>query len=733
MMLRRVLASSFAALAIAACSGDSGRDAPPPIADTEAGAITAPLHGTIPSNPPEFAPSAMRITARDPAVRVDEVESCASCHADVAAQWQTSVHAFASFDNPIYRASVLRFRSVAGTTKSRFCGGCHDLSLMVDGKMDGAISPTDARAHAGVTCRMCHGIEATRTDGNASFDLRIGAIEVPKEGDPESVQRHKIAAAPKPLRTAALCSSCHRAFLDESTGNAHHLGTQDEAGSWQRSAWAGQRAERLDDEVDERTCQSCHMQKEPAIHGDQAEKHGVVSSHRFAGAHTWLAAMRKDPAALAHESSMLRGALTIDVAALRHEDGRRDILPDGAAVGRGEKVILDVVARNTKVGHRFPGGVMDAADAWFEVIVRDAKGKVVASAGVEHETTSTEPTAHVLRAVQLDDDGKPVDQRETDRFRVVVTNHTIAARDAELAEYAFVVPENAALPLVVSARLRHRTRSLAVQALACDALARGTPDALATTRAFAAAEAKLDLRSFALDPCARAPITEIAETELVLGGAHARDPSRDFRRAYDYALGLSHVLQERLDEGREAIALARAAAQTPRERAMATALLAFLAAREGRPTEALALADVAETDAEGHPFLLRVRGEALAEVWRFDEAAPWLERAAQRAPLDDTAWSRLAVVLGSANHPRAALAAAARTLVLFPRDADALRVQSLSLDALGAPLPECNLARAAFLDRHAPDDGPSIKGKCSATVPGCALERDPVHVHAMKQ
>ena len=165
---------------------------------------------------------------------------------------------------------------------------------------------------------------------------------------------------------------------------------------------------------------------------------------------------------------------------------------------------------------------------------------------------------------------------------------------------------------------------------------------------------------------------------------------------------------------------------------MAVALLAQLAAREGRPEEALSLADEAEVDAPGHPFLLRIRGEALAQVWRFDAAAPWLDAAARRAPLDDGGWSRLAVVLQSANRPGPALDAARATLALAPRDSDALRVQSLALDALGAPQPTCEAARAAFLERRLPDDGPAIKGKCSANVPGCALERDPVHVHPMR-
>lgn len=724
----RALAFVVALAALAACGGDAPSRAPEHAEATTA-AASVRLEGTLPTVPPDFAPSAMRVGPRDPAVRVDEVESCAGCHADVAAQWQTSVHAFASFDNPVYRASVMRFRNVAGNEKSRFCGGCHDVSLMVDHTLDGTVAPDDSRAHAGVTCRMCHGISDVRPDGNASFTLALGPIPVPEDGDAESVTRHKRATALAPLRTAALCGGCHRAFLDPTTGNAHHLNTQDELGSWQRSAFAGQRAERLDAEVDEQTCQGCHMKKEPAVRGDRAAKQGVVASHRFSGPHTWLASMRKDDVALARERQMLEGSVTIDVAALRHEDGRRVILPDGAALVPGEAAVLDVVARNLAVGHRFPGGVVDAADAWFEVVVRDRTGRVVASAGTAHERDADDPTAHVLRAVQLDEAGRPVVQRETDRFRVVVTNHTIAPRDAEVAEYAFVVPAKEAFPLVLTARLRHRTRSLQVQALACDALRDPT------ARAFARAEAKLDLRAAPLDPCTLQPITDVATTTVTLAGGAPRslaEQARDFQRAYDYALGLGHALQERLDEGRAPAELARRLAATPKERAMATALLAQLAAREGRPEETLALADEAELDAPGHPFLLRVRGDALAQVWRFEAAVPWLDAAARRAPLDDTGWSRLAMTLESANRPALALDAARSALALFPRDADALRVQSLALDALGAPQPTCDAARAAFLERRLPDDGPAIKAKCSAKVPGCALERDPVHVHVMR-
>src|SRR5215471_11710594 len=66
---------------------------------------------------------------------VTETESCSGCHPDAAAQWRTSAHAFGSFNNPIYRVVVDRFRREVSKVESRFCGGCHDIALLVDGAM----------------------------------------------------------------------------------------------------------------------------------------------------------------------------------------------------------------------------------------------------------------------------------------------------------------------------------------------------------------------------------------------------------------------------------------------------------------------------------------------------------------------------------------------------------------------------------------------------------------------
>jgi len=693
--------------------------------------LPSPARGGVPDDGDPMAPSLMRATATGRGADLTETESCAGCHADAAAAWRTSAHAFASFQNPIYRASVDRFRRVAGARASRFCGGCHDVALMDDGALDAEVAPDDPRAHGGITCRACHGIARTHADGDASYDLDLSPIPIPKDGDPESVARHKARVAPPPLRSPSLCASCHRVFLDEGTGNAHHLAGQDDATPWSRSAFAGSLAERVDEPIAERDCRGCHMPREEAKLGDAAAtpaKGGTIASHRFLGGHTWLAAMRGDGETRARVERLLEGAATIDVAAVA-ADGAPQVFADGAAIAPGARVVVDVTARSVAVGHRFPGGVLDAVDTWIEVTVDTAGGARVADAGVSHATVEDDPTAHVLRATLVDADGRPVVARETDRFRAVAANQTLAPRDAAVVRYAFDAPTGkGAYPLKITARLRHRSRGLALQRFVC---AESKTERGRAFRAAAAARVGVDL-----DPCMVQPITELSKSVAWIGpGSDARaadaiHPAPPWRRIFDHGLGLSRALQEYVGDARAPLERALAAATTDRERAMALAALGRVAARQGLAAEAASWADRADALLPGHPAIRHLRGESLAAVWRWDEAAAHLAEASRAAPHDTSLLAELAVAFNAAGRPEGALAAAHRGLADSPRDDALLFAQSIALSQLAAP--DAAAAEEAYLHHRPADDVPPIKGKCSARTPGCALERVPVHVHVMR-
>jgi len=620
-----------------------------------------------------------------------DVLTCGGCHPDAVAQWRTSAHAFASFNNPIYRLSVDRLRMEAGTKASRMCAACHDVALLTDGAMDvHEVKPDDGRAHAAITCQTCHGITRTRPDGNGSYALDTSDIPIPTTDDPVgSLAKHRARVAPSQLRTAELCGSCHRSFLDETTGNASAFFGMDDFTPWSRSDFGQSTAARIDADVAKAECRTCHMAKEPATNGDVSAKGGKLSSHRFLGGHSWLAAMQGDPAQVERYRRFLRGVASVDVA-------------PGAAL-EGTTLGFDVVIRNLTVGHRFPGGVMDAQDTRVEVTVTDARGRVLAR-----------DDSHALRSEVLDKAGVPLKLRETHRFVTAVWNRTLEPRGVQAARYRLEVPAGAAQPVTVTARLLHRSRNETLRRAAC------AESQTAAGQAFTAASKKLN--GVALNPCVEQPVIEVASS-LTAAAAPL------WERKYFHGLALSGALQEYADEARAPLLSALELAPDARSRARVLAALCGLDGRQGRTAEALEWCTKAEALAPGHPAIDRLKGLALANVWRWQEASAEFEKCAKKVPADLEAWRLLAVSLGSAGRDAEALSAAQRGLALQPREPDLLRVQALSLAALGG---DSGPALDRALQYRVPDNGSSVRAACSKNVEGCAAERNPVPLRVLR-
>jgi tetratricopeptide (TPR) repeat protein len=719
-----VRAMAALALALIACGGDEPGPAP-------AGDAAPAPQALLPPQPGRFAPA---LTAVGPGDGIDgrylsDSEACADCHPDAAAQWNASAHAQASFSNPIYRTSIDEFRADVGMTASRFCGGCHDPALLVDGALDVPVAAADPRAHAGVSCRTCHGVVATTRDGNGSYTLAGRPLPVPIEGDQASVQRHREAVRVRDLG-AELCISCHRSFLNQDTGNPETLFGQDEASDWQDSPYAGAGAARIDDPIEPKDCLACHMPAEPATRGDAAAKDGHIASHRFAGGHTWLAAMTGDAEQLARQREMLARSISVDVAAAR-AGGLWTLPADGAPVTPGARIEVDVVIRNRGVGHRFPAGVRDAQDTWIEVTVRDARGAVLGRSGHRHADDPDDDEAHVLRAMAAGDDGELLLERQVHRFRGAVADHTIMPRDARAVRYALDVPDDLEpehLPLAVEVRVRHRSRNLALQARAC---ASATD---AAGQEFGRASAAH--RGVRLDPCPPQPLTTVAEARVELGaGAAPADPETRWQRLYEHGMALAASLQERLDEARPSLEAALEAATGPdadRRRAMVLVQLGRVAGHQGRTEEALGYLDRAEDLVGPAAAIDAMRAEALAYVWRWDEAAAARAAVAGRVPGNGGAWRTLAIALGASGRSADSLDAARRGLALRPRDGGLLRVQALALRALAGDTLAADLALEAY-DRHrAPDLLQEVRIRCAAASEACARERQPVHVHVLR-
>jgi hypothetical protein len=723
-MVQRTMLCAALGLGLTTCAGPAKE--PGPVA------VTTQVPFSLPRAPGAFGPSLVAVAggAKIDGVELADVETCATCHPAAAQQWSQSAHSFASFGNPIYRTNVELFRRELGNKNSHHCGGCHDMPLVVDGTMLEAIPPDDIRAHNGVTCRLCHGVRSVTLDGNGSYVLADEPLAIPTPGDAASIERHKQSVSLEPLGTE-MCMGCHRGFLSPDMELPIHMSGIDEPGVWRSSAWSGNGTGRID-KVEAKTCIDCHMTREPAGPDEVAAKGGTIASHRFAGGHTWMAAMRDDADQLAALRENLIGAASIDVAGarLRVPGSATWHLPaDGAAVTAGATIDLDVVIRNLSVGHRFPGGVNDMQDTWLQIEVTDARGKAIAASGVAHETVPGDTEAHVLRALPVDDNAAILEEHEMPRFRSVIAIHTLAPREAQVIRYTLDVPKDLApaqLPLAVTATMRHRSRSLHLQQVVCKEAK--TPTGAAFLRGVA------DTRYLELDPCAPQPITEIARTRIELGeGATATAARPAWERLYEHGMALTAVIGERLDEAKQVLEAALAAAPPgePRPRAMILVQLASVAGKQGRTDDALALLDEVERLLPGPvpPVVPTVRADALARVWRWQDAIAPAKLATERAPKNTGSWIMYARVLASVGDDHGALAAASQGLVLAPRDPDLLRTQAVCLEALGHD--QADAALAAFDRFRAPDATAELRIECARSSPRCEREREMGHTHPL--
>ncbi len=593
--------------------------------------------------------------------------------------------------------------------------------LLMSGAIDGKVEPDDELAYAGVTCLVCHSVESTRPDGNASFTLSDAAILLPDPANPEEIEAHRARLTMEPLRTAALCGSCHRSFSGAAIGNENHLSGIDDLGDWASSGFAGAVQDRLVS-VEERTCQGCHMQSVDASEAEMAgASDGTISSHRWAASHTALAAQLPAPKHAEQASAALEGAVIVDIGAVRAGQ-RRTLLPHASRIRGGEHLVFDVLLESQGVGHRFPGGVRDMHDVWVEVEVRDAGGRLLA---ISRPSEDGNDDVFLLRATVLDASAKPEILHQVHRFSAPAFDRTLPAHDAQAVRYSMTLPRGLDLPLRVQARLRHRKHSLEFQAVACAAsqTERGTGFAMG-------AEAR---GKVALDPCLEQPITEIGGATVWMGrGADEREPSGGaarptIDRLLTQGLALLHAKQEHAHLAKPSIdrALRLAGeAELPREQAQALILRARLSAIQGRPKETAALTRRAEDLIGPSPVFDRVRGDAYARAWRWKAAVDAYERVAEAAPLDSRAWRNLARAYGSLSDDENALAAANTGLRLAPRDEGLLRSRALALESLGRP--EAARARDQWLSHRTPDLQPQLLAACEQEHQRCRRDRQPI-------
>ncbi len=399
-------------------------------------------------------------------------ETCATkgCHPDIYRQWNESAHHFSSFNNQWYRKSIIYMQEVNGIQSSKWCGGCHDPAILLNGVMDRPIRENlhTPAAQAGLACTACHSIEKVKdTMGNSGYVIKYPPLhDIAASDNPiiRNLHNYLIRLDPEPHKksflkpfhrqnTAEFCSTCHKVHLDEPVNNFRWIRGFNDYDQWQKSGVSHQGALSFYYPEKAKKCVDCHM---PLVDSkDAGNVNGKVHDHRFPAANTALPFVNQHSEQLRVVTEFLQNeVVTLDLFA----DGV-PIPSDGIEITRGASTRVDVVVRTRGVGHRFPAGTIDAFDIWLEVKATDENGKIIFWNGriaAPDGNGPVDPGAHFYRAYMLDAHGNLINKRNAWATRTILYSNTIPPGAADTVRYRLEIPPDAGEVLTLEAKLNYR-------------------------------------------------------------------------------------------------------------------------------------------------------------------------------------------------------------------------------------------------------------------------------------
>jgi tetratricopeptide (TPR) repeat protein len=717
-----------------------------------------------------------------------ESKSCGNkgCHPDIVAQWEASAHHFSSFNNQWYRKSVEYMQDVVGTKPSKWCGGCHDMAILLTGRMDTPIREQihTPEAQAGIGCLVCHSIvQVSDTMGQGGFTLEYPETHrLVASRNPVVRKLHDfmVRLDPAPHKTTMLkpfhrqstpefCSACHKVHLDVPINHYRWFRGFNDYDAWQMSGVSGQGARAFYYPPDgPKKCGSCHMPLVPSR--DAGNVGGYVHSHRFPGANTALPVANRDLQQFEIVKQFLRdGILSLDIFAVSEdateppgepgapadappraqsmfpgEDGleggarrggaalREVIAPierAEAAVRPGSTVRVDVVARTRKVGHFFPGGTVDAFDVWLELKARDADGRVLYWSGwvADDGQGPVDPGAHFYRSVLVDEHGNRIDKRNAWAARAVAYVRLIPPGAADTAHFRLDVPPDVRGPIRLSSRMNYRKFSWFYTNFSFA----GERDP--AQRAFALGPGYDDGRwvftadtsdvSGQIKGIPDLPTIVVAEDHKLLQVGGRRVAPEDRERWNDYGVGL--LLQRDFENADAAF---RKVTELDPRYADGWVNRARVAIEEGSHVRALEHLERALRIDPDLPKARYFRGLALKSFGRYDEALDDLRRAASVFPRDRVVLNAIGRILFLHRSYAEAVEAFRRTLAVDPEDLTAHYNLMLCYRGLGNEA-MASTHETLYARFKADESAQSLTGAFRRLHPDDNRERQAIHVH----
>ena len=241
----------------------------------------------------------------------------------------------------------------------------------------------------GISCTLCHQIEATGLGEPESFDGHYVIDETKQAGERLSYGPYESAEAEavvmksasgyvpaqsEHIQSSELCGSCHTLYTPTVDNNGEVAGMFPEQMPY--IEWLAS------DYIDEYSCPDCHMPEAPgevilSVTGGPARS--PFSIHSFAGGNTYalkLLSTYKDELQVKASDEQIEAALDRALTQLQEQTAQIQVVKTDV-----DGNILNVkVAVDSQVGHKFPSG-FPSRRVWVHLQVMDAAGKALFESG----------------------------------------------------------------------------------------------------------------------------------------------------------------------------------------------------------------------------------------------------------------------------------------------------------------------------------------------------------------
>ncbi len=376
-------------------------------------------------------------------------------------------------------------------------------------------------AHGSIGCVSCHAIARMKgTTGQANYVMETPGLSELANSENAALRKIYawfVHLNPRPHRetyfkpflteeTGKFCSSCHKASVDYPLTQGHWLQVLNDYDSWQSSSFSRETVPEFYRPDKKQDCSMCHM---PLVASrDAGADSGRVRAHFFLGANTLAPVLRQEHEHLEKTQEFLRdNKISLDIFAVslgmpdsshqafvssnadsvsiierrvplasttvNHEDIDQITLEaepfalettfiapldrQNVRVHPGESVRVDVVVRSRAVGHSFPAGASDMAEAWLEFKAINDLGQVIFwSGGSTMDLQHVDPAAHRYGAVMVDSAGQRVYHYESWKARGVAALNLLPPNGVDVVRYRFRIPPNPGNKIRLIAKLNYR-------------------------------------------------------------------------------------------------------------------------------------------------------------------------------------------------------------------------------------------------------------------------------------